>query len=366
MQTIVLGSYGRGNIGDDAFLECFSKRFPHPFAVNAYDKNLIPASIKTRKDVKIFSSILSQDFFEKIKLFIFAKQLIYLGGDLWVRLYASPIPQVSLLKMLSINLFAYIFRKKVYYIGCGAGNLAGFDLQLAKATVALATNVYFREPKSYKLLGADFPEKCAVVTDITSLLWDSTPSKDFQSKKIGISILYDIPEPEKNFEHLIQQLVNLIDNDKRFIDYTFTLVPFQINGTIHDDLYCVKHLKDLVQSKERVSIVTPNSINELKEVLVDLDFMVGTRLHSNILSFMAGTIPLGIAYRPKVTRFFQEAQIEENVFALDDVKLLADQMHKLAQDYNMSKAQILAKRNNYIAKSSIYEKIFKELQKNTI
>ncbi|HUB93731.1 MAG TPA: polysaccharide pyruvyl transferase family protein, partial [Verrucomicrobiae bacterium] len=170
---LLLGSYGRGNIGDDAFLVAAMRHLPEDAKVylNSSDDELLPKVAQGR--VQTLATTRSTDLRNKVRAFRKVKHVVYCGGDLWVELHNSARPRSSLYKMLGMNLLARISGKKVYYLGCGVGDLQGYSLALARMSANLANVVIVREPRSAKLLGG---RRSIVLPDlISSLGWPVRP-----------------------------------------------------------------------------------------------------------------------------------------------------------------------------------------------
>ena len=118
---LLLGSYGRGNIGDDAFLAAAIKHFPESSALyvnSAYDE-LLPRVARDRTQTLATTS--KHDLRKKVKAFRGIKHVVYCGGDLWVEVYGTAYPRRPLYEMIAMNFMARVSGKRVYYLGCGVG-----------------------------------------------------------------------------------------------------------------------------------------------------------------------------------------------------------------------------------------------------
>src|SRR6266702_1396691 len=150
--TLLLGSYGRGNLGDDVFLVAAAELFAnHKLYINSADDSLLPDSAKGL--VTTISTTSSKDALKKLQIFLKVKNIVYWGGDVWVELYGDHFPRQSLYKMIALNAFARLFNKKVHYVGCGIGKLRGWSLMLAKMSARLGHTVIARERRSAEVLG---------------------------------------------------------------------------------------------------------------------------------------------------------------------------------------------------------------------
>src|SRR5688572_17157705 len=119
---LLIRSFARGNIGDDAFLLAALKLFVgHQLYINSADVSLLPQPIKFK--VTTIATASRSGLLDKIKVFMLIKDVVYCGGDLWVELYGDKYPRQSLYKMAIVNLIARLCGKKVLYVGCGIGKL---------------------------------------------------------------------------------------------------------------------------------------------------------------------------------------------------------------------------------------------------
>src|SRR5687767_14340252 len=102
---LLLGSYGRGTIGDDALLLAALKLFQgHKLFINSANDELLPSAV--RSSVTTMSTTDNRDWRKKLAIFRKLNAIVYCGGDLWVELYGDRFPRISLYKMLIVNLIA--------------------------------------------------------------------------------------------------------------------------------------------------------------------------------------------------------------------------------------------------------------------
>jgi polysaccharide pyruvyl transferase WcaK-like protein len=308
---LLLGAYGRGNIGDDAFLTVAVKHFPEttPLYLNSAYDELLPKVAHGR--VQTLATTGNHDLRKKVKAFRGIKHVVYCGGDLWVELHDNTYPRSSLYKMLGMNLIARISGKRVYYLGCGAGELHGYSLFLARLSARLANTVIVREPRTAKVLGL---RHSIILPDlITSLGWPVKPTVRVPGKPftIGISILYHLPNPEHTFPQLLETLHDFVAGLPSG-QFRVVLFPMLVSPSDpKDDLWAARQLQLALEDVVDVAISPARELDDLIKELADVDLMIGARLHANILALLSGRPCLGIAYRPKVSSFFAANKLKD-------------------------------------------------------
>lgn len=353
---LLLGSYGRGNIGDDAFLAAALRHFPEgtPLYLNSAHDELLPKIARGR--VQTIATGDNHDLKKKFKAFKDIKHVVYGGGDLWVELYGDRYPRQSLYKMLGMNMAARLAGKKVHYLGCGIGNLHGYSLFLARASARLANTVIVREARSAKVLGLS---RSVVLPDLTtSLDWPVKPPNYEPGKPftIGISILYHLPNPEQTFPQLLETLHDFVAGLPAG-KFRVVLFPMLISPSdAKDDLWAARQLQ-LALNDADVTISPARELDDFVSELASIDLMIGARLHANILAMLTGTPCLGIAYRPKVMSFFAANKLKD--YCIDLSHLTAQNLSELFwimhDAYPYTRQQVLSARTRSIQEGAAYQ-----------
>jgi polysaccharide pyruvyl transferase WcaK-like protein len=351
---LLLGSYGRGNIGDDAFLLAALQLFEgYKLYINSANDDLLPQGVRGR--VNTIATSGGKDLMRKLRIFRSIQYIVYCGGDLWVELYGDRFPRQSLYKMAAVNLLARLTGKKVFYLGCGIGRLHGYSLFLARLSARLANGIIVREPRSAQVLGL---KKIQVLPDLVTTLdvlpglsapslpavrspesIEGTPpnraslntegagtlaGRDGAERPtrrkytIGVSILYHLPNPDKNFPKLVKHLSKAL-SALSVRHYRIVLFPMLASpNELHDDVWASAELQKAMPDAD-VSIFGGREITGYVAALQQVDLLIGTRLHASIIALLAGVPALGIAYRPKVAQFFASSGLERYCIDLDDV-----------------------------------------------
>lgn len=361
--TILLGSYGRGNLGDDVFLVAAAELFAnHDLYINSADDSLLPESAKGL--VTTISTTSSGDLMKKLKVFMKVKNFVYFGGDVWVELYGDRFPRQSLYKMVALNTLARLFGKKVHYVGTGIGRLSGWSLLLARASARLSHTIIARERRSAEVLGmagVDVLPDLAINLPYYKPRLHKLPANG-ERFTIGISLLYHLPDPEQNFPKLAEHIATFIDalNPDRF---KVVLLPMLVSEQeSHDDLWASQQVQAKVKGKTPVEIYQATSLENMVDTLGSFDLVIGTRLHANILGTFNATPCLGIAYRAKVSSFFRDNDLSDYCIDLDELAKLPvtfEQMYEqydtVAQKFYEASARNLAQKEAYQAFAAEYE-----------
>lgn len=336
---LLIGSYGRGNIGDDAFLVALTGLFSnYNIYINHAGDSKLPNIDEST--IKTIPTEFTKDFWNKIKIFFSVKYIIYGGGDVWVEMYGSKKPYDSLYKMILVNLVARLTFKKVFYFGVGAGKITGYARKLAIFSAKLANYSIFRESETPEILG--MKKNYTISTDITSILLDKIDIIKIHARKdektiIGLSLMYFIPHPEKNFIPYINQIadiVNRLDPKK----YKLVLIPFLFSDKIKtNDIWVSNTFAKLLNKDIEFEIFNSHSITDCLELLKNIDLVIGTRLHANILSTLTGTPCVGISYRPKVRRFFQDHGLKNYWVSYDKLDDLEEKITDALENQEKTK-----------------------------
>jgi polysaccharide pyruvyl transferase WcaK-like protein len=314
---LLLGSYGRGNLGDDAFLLAALKLFDgYRLFINAARTELLPRAV--RGQVTSIATNSNKDIMQKLRVFRSVRHIVYCGGDVWVELYENRFPRQSLYKMVVVNLLARLFGKQVHYLGVGIGNLQGYSLFLARLSARMANSIVLREPRSARVLNTG---NVQVLPDLVTNL-DITPQTKSRKRSekyvIGISILYHLPDPEENFPRLIAILKDTLGSLPKQ-QFRIVLFPMLISSDDeHDDAWASVKLHEALPEAD-ISIFEGREVEEYVAALRDVDLLIGTRLHASIIAMLAGVPCLGISYRPKVAQFFEMNGLGEYSINLTDL-----------------------------------------------
>jgi polysaccharide pyruvyl transferase WcaK-like protein len=358
-KVLLLGSYGRGNVGDDAFLFATIRLLSdHDLTINSASDHALPREAKGK--VTTLPTDIKRGWKQIISAVTSADAVVYGGGDLWVELFGDKYPRQALWKMVILNTFARLTGKKVIYLGCGAGRLDGFSRTLARASALLAHGIVVRDKVTAQVLGVSRTE---VLPDLTSTLFEQqsdAPRDLVRPVRILVSPMYYIPSPEENFQTYISglaEVLNRLEPEK----YEVRLLPMLTDSnTKHNDIWSSEQLIDQLNNGLRVQIADATSIDQCLAALKWADVIVATRLHASILGTWLGKPSLGISYRPKVKRFFDEIGLPENCVDISTLQQLGPKILNIAENYDEAIAKVMEARNRTLTKAHGYKEFVKK------
>jgi polysaccharide pyruvyl transferase WcaK-like protein len=330
---LLLGAYGRGNAGDDVFVYAADELFSgHEIYINSANNELLPPAM--RSSFKTISTVSITDALQKVRIFLRIRTVVYWGGDLWVELYGTRTPRQLLYKMLFMNMLLRVSGKKIYYVGCGIGRLTGYSLWLARLSARMAHGIVLREEYSRQLLAMP---RSIVLPDIAINLPFLHPRQHREPHQkpmhIVVSLLWSIPNPDENFDRLLNHVAALI-NGLEGSSYIVTLLPMQISeAEKNDDLWTSEQLLKRLRTNN-VSIYRERDLEGITGLLGSADLVIGARLHTNILAILSGTPAIGIAYRQKVRSFFESSGLGEYCVDLEQLDELEAVFTRAVRQYD--------------------------------
>lgn len=321
--------------------------------INSSDDVKLPDFIMKR--FQIIPTAFFKQLVSKIKLFYKLDEIIYWGGDVWVVLPDSKIKRSHFYKMIIVNLLCRLSGKRIGYMGCGVGEITGYSLFLARLCSRLANFTLVRDARSGDLLR--LPKENVLVDLATVAGVGSLVSKKRIRNKslvIGLSVLYNLPNPDVNFEPYVSKLTTLTDQ-LLAQGHRVTFLPMFSTCQLHeDDTWASEHILQRLTKKSGAIIQTSSSVNDFIKNIDSVDIVIGTRLHTNILAILRGVPSIGIAYRAKVSSFFEDIDLSDCTVQLENIEDIMNIIQTMDQDYSaylrkfdMAKLKLLSKGKAY-------------------
>jgi polysaccharide pyruvyl transferase WcaK-like protein len=242
--------------------------------------------------------------------------LIFGGGNLLMDLYPK-WPYI----VEQILVQAKKSGTKVYFMGVGAGPI---DTSFGKKVFEMVANQYFVSTRDQE--SATYLEKHLKVTkDIkvgTDLAFGLTADNFPESQKSGIGITvvpyladYYWPKTDMDkYHHYCVNMARILDEVvKDFFEeaeFFATNYPF--------DLMAASDIKSLMKHGEKVKLNEEKmNVEELLKYVRNKRYIIGTRLHSLILSACGSTDFFGVNYQPKVGYFLNRLGKEYDYINID-------------------------------------------------
>lgn len=149
-------------------------------------------------------------------------------------------------------------------------------------------------------------------------------------------------------------IIKTLSNEKNAFFYFIPQVIF--SNMNDDDLVISNKIFELIpkEHKSRVVVLNMNlNPKELKYIISQMNYFVGTRMHSNIFALSSLTKTIAIAYEPKTTGIMKMLKLSSYVINMEDVD--SDKLFKLYLKLKSDNEylKILRDRINYVKIQSI-------------
>ncbi|MGD7024736.1 polysaccharide pyruvyl transferase family protein [Rossellomorea vietnamensis] len=367
MKIAIVGNYGNNNNGDEAILcgitEQLTKLGVNKEDVTVFSNN--PQNTKDRMNLTSVPLIVKRK--NKIKSILLTiihhykimrdfDVVIIGGGGLLMDLYLRDLPIYY-----TIGLFGKLRKNKILIYGVGVGPLSTkLGKFLVKNLTDIASTISVRDENSKLLLKhIGVKKEVAVIGDpaFSNKVPSTKEKKDLM--KVGVTAVpyfskdYWPVHDEVKYNSFVNSfaanLDKLIQDSNAELIFFSTKYPEDVKVT--EDIY-----KQLV-NKERASINVNNmKPNELIELTADLDLVIGTRLHSLIISILTKTPVIGIEYHNKVKDFMEEVNLPEYSLSIEVLSRNNNSIERLYtelnKDINWTNNKIESISNQFVLKET--------------
>ncbi|WP_093338896.1 polysaccharide pyruvyl transferase family protein [Salibacterium halotolerans] len=355
MKVGIIGNYGHNNNGDEAILAGLLHQLTVQEGIKK--ENIVvfsndPANTKERHGTvshpllyKEGSTLKSglKTIRESRKVMKHLDLVIIGGGGLLMDMYKRDAPLYSVL-----GLTAKRAGCRVAIHGVGAGPIrtktgAFFINRLLRA----ASSVAVRDEKSRRLLqqiGA--PGGIRVIYDPAfSVPVNTVHETSSAVQRVGVTAVpyfstrywpqADAGRYAAYLDGMAASLDELID--KKGVEITFFSTKYP------EDVEVTKDIARRMQRQNDVHIQDANlSPQDIARQAAGLDLVIGTRLHSLILSVNAETPVIGIAYHQKVKDFMEEINQQDYTADVEDLTQILPAFEKAEQDWARLQADVRA------------------------
>ena len=264
------------------------------------------------------------------------------------------------------SFLAKLIGVKVVFLSVGVCDLK-YSLSLWFFSRALKISSYrsYRDEGSKNLLFKNaYISDDKVVPDLAfsyPLYKRSIKSNDVERKPIviGVSaIVYKYHEywPEKNDDIFNRYITNLISFTQNLLSKGYQIVLFSTDEMDENAIEILKY--NLLNSTSlnnhiRLKHITFKSVNETISAILDLDFVIVSRLHGVILSHLCEKPTIAISYDRKVKQHMND--MDQNMYCIDIENFQEVQLTKLFYKLidERDKVKLIIKNMNKIYKKKL-------------
>lgn len=240
--------------------------------------------------------------FENFKKYLMQSDVLIVGGGNFI--FDMEEHSESAYYIGEIFKIAKEFNKPIFVISAGIGPFQT-NSQLVSTLKVLenAENITVRDKTSYSLIESlnKSTEKVFLTVDPVSLM----PKRDAQEKKqvkcIGINVMNLMLGEYTNEEYN-----NYLDSMEKIITHYSNMNKYKlvIFTTENKDISALENLRRrFIGSQNNIVFENEVSIKNLQRIYSDIDVLIGTRMHSMIISFSQLIPFIGIVWQQKVAGF---------------------------------------------------------------
>ncbi len=316
---LLLGAYGQQNLGDELLLAQCLQILPRPACVVA------SADPKRTEREHAVATIPRRGKPWKLLWTVLRSRIIVVGGGDQFKLMKPAMgrSRYSLLLLdLLLAVVARLFRKHLYFVGVGIGNVGSRPARLlTRWTLNSANATVFRDAKSFKLAQKFAPQATLLQgTDMafTSHNKPEEGNNDSSASRLGIAPCVHLDQAEA-YDTVTRELARCADillvkePQSRAV-----FLPFQTGFATHHDILVSREILDQMQHGERCTIKEDLNLASIHSTYSALDVLWGMRLHSVILACLHAVPFIALIYDVKVKNFLQEINCEQWGISLDD------------------------------------------------
>jgi polysaccharide pyruvyl transferase CsaB len=332
MRIGIVGNYGNNNNGDEAILLGIITQLTTHFDVTTKDITVFsnnpeqtkerygvdsyPLYYKKGSIVKTFAETVKQSrkIVNKLDLVIIG------GGGILMDLYKREAPLYG-----TYGILGKMGGAKVVVYGCGAGPLtSSVGKFFIKQLAGVADSISVRDPESKALLeNVGVRKPIEIIGDPAfTLTTEKKHQLSNQITKIGVTAVpyYNIkywPEAdEAKYQAYVQGMAKNLDElvAQKNVQVTFFSTKYPQDVWVTKDIYeAMTQKQGVVVNEEHLSPA------QLIDVCGEMDVVIGTRLHSIILSLDAETPIIGVGYHHKVAHFMEMVGKGDQCLSMADI-----------------------------------------------
>lgn len=216
---------------------------------------------------------------------------------------------------------AYLMIKPIILYAIGAGPLFNkMSIQHLKTVLNWVNLATVRDLQSAELLKKISPKSNIIATADPAVNYTqrNTPlAFTIQKKTVGICLRDWFPLSDAESQEFVKSFADVSDYLIKHYGYKILLFPYNLGSS---DYNLLKRLYDRTKQKDSVILKKDLSMTQTVSVLKKLDFVIGMRLHSLVISLSNEIPAVGIAYDRKVSSFMDSLQLGNYIIDIKDVR----------------------------------------------
>lgn len=332
MQITIFGSYGQGNIGDEAIADGLANIFHQaiPGSELILFSHLDPALKDSHKQYKSIEPMIAtglrslwrqfrDNTFKRTTKILKQSDWIIIGGggilhDQEVGQHGFSPLFIWWLRTMYFNFVG----KRIALAAVGVGPIKNkLSYTWLKGILKHTTVITVRDEQSQQILKSLTTKDVTLVPDpVWGLFGDSTKTLD-DSAILGINIRENnrFTPPE-----MLQKLIKIIDQVKKQIPIKhIQLIPFALHNP--DDRDAMIPLVENLQNQTQlpVKIVTPETTAQAFQLVAQCDYFIATRFHSYIFAQSVGVPCQLLSYSSKtdeITKYSKADYLAQQKIAI--------------------------------------------------
>lgn len=267
-----------------------------------------------------------------------------------------------------------LFGKPVYVMGTSIEPIKDkFIKYFTDKVIKRVDFVFAREIITEKYLSEILDDNMHVqIPDMAFMLENSNKKFRFvEELRLKNNELFGITVRNWNFPDLDNKqmaMENYISSVKDFMikefekrTCTFVFIP-QVTVSTGDDTKIAEKIKDILPKKYKKQFVIRRddwSPSEIKSLIANMDYFVGTRMHSNIFATSMAVPTTAIAYEKKTNGIMETVGLENYVIEINDITF--DDLYNKVEDMIINEKEI--KKQLSIKIKDIREEILEKIEK---
>jgi polysaccharide pyruvyl transferase CsaB len=344
---LISGYYGFYNFGDDAILQVMvselKKQLNNP-KITVISNN--PAKTKKNYAVDSIHRFNSKEIIKKIK----ACDVFISGGG---SLLQDVTSFKSFIYYLGLIFLAQFFNKKTIIFAQGIGPISTIVARILTRNVLKKVDLITVRDKESQNFLKKLGINSVLATDPAWCLEISTEDKLLKVEKVNIGVQL------RNWKALTDNNINIIADvlSEKFNDEKNCINLISLQDS--HDLEVMQKLKNILLKKTlnaELRIYSGLSINQNINLLGHLDYLIGMRFHSCLVSANFNVPTLALSYDPKVTSLALESKMpfvninsinkENLILKIDELISNNEKIRYDLKEFSDKKAQIC--RDNFI------------------